>query len=175
MQFQIPQFIETENKIVGPLSLKQFFFVAAGGGIIFILFFFLATWLWVMVSILIAAATISLAFVKYNGRPLYQVAWTAIGFLWRPKLYLWQREIKEKNVILPSVSVETERKNLQKFFSGIPSVKKLWQDIMTTKQPIPKREKEVKSPEWGKKPKEKFELFRKITGEKDVARRVDYR
>jgi hypothetical protein len=175
MQFQIPQFIEVENKIVGPLSLKQFFIVAAGGGIIFILFFFLATWLWIIATVFIGSASVALAFIKYNGRPLYRVALTAVGFFWKPKLYLWQRKPKERDIILPAVSVETERKNLQKFFSGVPSVKKLWQDLMTTKQPIPKREKEIKPAEWGKKPKEKFELFRKITGEKDVARRVDYR
>jgi ABC-type multidrug transport system fused ATPase/permease subunit len=175
MQFQTPQFIEVENKIVGPLSLKQFFFLAAGGGISFILFFILAFWLWIIVTIIIGSAAIALAFIKYNGRPLYQIAWIALGFLWKPRLYLWQREQKERDIVFPSVSAETERKNLQNFFSGVPSVKKLWQDLMTTKQPIPKREKEIKNPNWGTKPKEKFELFRKITGEKEAARRVDYR
>jgi hypothetical protein len=175
MQFQIPQFIETESKIVGPLSLKQFFFIAAGGGIIFILFFFLATWLWIIMAFLIGSASVALAFIKYNGRPLYQVAWTAVGFFWKPRMYLWQRQPKERDIVLPSVSAETERKNLEKFFSGVPSVKKLWHDLMTTKQPIPKREKEIKPAGQEKKPKEKLELFRKITGEKEVARRVDYR
>jgi len=175
MQFQIPQFIEVENKIVGPLSLKQFFFLAAAGSISFILFFFLAFWLWIIVALLLGSAAVALAFIKYNGRPLHQLVFSAAGFFWRPRLYLWQRRQKERDIILPEISVETERKNLQKFFSGIPSVKKLWQDLMTTKQPIPKREKKAERSNWGRKPNEKFELFRKLTGEKEMARRVDYR
>ena len=175
MQFQIPQFIEVENKIVGPLSLKQFLYLAAAGGISFMLFFLLATWLWVIITIILASAGISLAFVKYNGQPLHKIAWTAIGFFWKPRLYLWQRQQKEKNIVMPEISAETERKNLQKFFSGVPSVKKLWQDLMTTKQPIPKREKEIKTPDWGGKKKERFQIFTKLTGEKEAARRVDYR
>ena len=175
MQFQIPQFIEVESKIVGPLNLKQFFYLAAAGGISFILFFFLAFWLWIIITLVLGSAAVSLAFIKYNGRPLYRVVWTAIGFFWKPRLYLWQREQKEKDVIIPEVSVETERKNLQKFFSGVPSVKKLWQDLMTTKRPIPKREKEIKMTDWGGKKKERFQIFTKLTGEKEAARRVDYK
>ena len=96
MQFQIPQFIEVENKIVGPLSLKQFLYLAAAGGISFILFFILATWLWVIITLILGSAAVSLAFVKYNGQPLHRIAWTALGFFWKPRLYLWQRRQKEK-------------------------------------------------------------------------------
>ncbi|TSC61742.1 MAG: SsrA-binding protein, partial [Parcubacteria group bacterium Athens0416_74] len=32
MQFQVPQFIEVEDKIVGPLTFKQFVFIAGGLG-----------------------------------------------------------------------------------------------------------------------------------------------
>lgn len=175
MQFQIPQFIEVENKIVGPLSLKQFFFIAAAGGISFMLFFVLAMWLWVIITLILGATAVSLAFIRYNGQPLYRVAWTAFGFFWKPRLYLWQRQPKEKNVAIPEVSVEIKRKNLENFFSGVPSVKKLWQDLMTTKQPIPKREKEIKTTDWGGKKKERFQIFTKLTGEKEAARRIDYR
>ena len=40
MQFQTPQFIETENKIIGPLTLKQFFYLAVGFGVSFTFFLF---------------------------------------------------------------------------------------------------------------------------------------
>ncbi|TSC80302.1 MAG: hypothetical protein G01um101429_152 [Parcubacteria group bacterium Gr01-1014_29] len=31
-QFQVPQFIEVEDKIFGPLTTKQFFYLLGGGG-----------------------------------------------------------------------------------------------------------------------------------------------
>lgn len=166
MQFQTPQFIDVENKIVGPLTLKQFFYLAGAGAISFVFYFILAAWLWFIITAILGAIAIALAFVKYNGQSLPKILWAAFSFFWKPKLYLWKRVAEEK-----TFSIETKRKDLQVF----SSVKKLWQDLMTTKTPIPKREKTAMSPFWGKKPKEGFQMFRKLTGEKEAARRVDYR
>ena len=57
-----------------------------------------------------------LRFVKYNGQPLIKIAFNAFGFLWKPRLYLWQREIEEKIIEMPDFSVETKRKNLREYF-----------------------------------------------------------
>lgn len=173
MQFQIPQFIDIENKIVGPLTIKQFLYLAGAGGVAFLLFFILQFWLWIMIAAVLAIIAGSLAFIKYNGQPLPIIAWHAFGFLWKPRLYLWQREVKEKIVKIPE-SAAVKRKDLKEYFPDMPSVKKLMTDLMTSKAPIPKREKTSPS-HWGKQPKEKFEILRKLTGEKEIARRVDYR
>jgi len=175
MNFQIPQFIEIENKILGPLTLKQFFYLAGAGALSFIFYFLLQFWLWLFLTAIFGSIAVVLAFVKYNGQPLPKIAWTAFSFLWKPRIYLWQREIEEKTISIPEISVEEERRNLKQFFSEMPNVKKLWQDLMTTSTPIPKREKGSRTPFWGKKPKERFEVFRKLSGEREVARRVDYR
>ncbi len=176
-QFQIPQFIEVENKIVGPLTIKQFLYLAGAGGFSFMLYFILQLWLWLMLTAILGAVAVSLAFIKYNGQPLEKITWSAFGFFWKPRFYLWQRlPPKEKTI---SISVEEKRKTLSDYFSGVPSmvpsVKKLWQDLMTTKTPIAKREKGVSTAYWGKKPQERYQLFRKTSGDKSVARRVDYR
>ena len=174
-QFQIPQFIEVENKIVGPLTLRQFLYLAGAGAFGFIFYFFLATWLWLLITAILGAIAIALAFIKYNGQPLPKIAWVAFGFLWKPRVYLWQRKKEEKVVSIPEISVEEKRKSLGRFFSEMPNVKKLWQDLMTTKTPIPKREKGLRTAYWGKQPKEKYQIFRKLTGEKEMARRIDYK
>ncbi|MEK7555552.1 MAG: PrgI family protein [Patescibacteria group bacterium] len=210
MQFQIPQFIDVENKIVGPLSLRQFLYLAGAGAISFMLFFVLQMWLWFLVTVFLTIIALALALIKYNGQPLPKILWLALGFLWKPRLYLWQREIEEKIVKIPQMpkfsslpktpqrismpyspinqptptlkekwdsteSVISKREKLKTFFSEMPNVKKLWQDLLTTKNPVPQREKTAKTPFWGKKPTERFQVFRKITGEKDIARRIDYR
>lgn len=187
-QYQIPQFIETENKIVGPFSLRQFLYVAAAGILSFILFTLgLKLFIWLFVTLILGVVSVALAFGKYNSQPLPKILWLAMGFLWRPRLYIWQREIEERVIEVPSIKplpmpsqgAVASRKNWREALSTMPqkmpSVNKLWQDLMTTKEPIPTREKAPRTPYWGRKPKDQFEVFRKLTGEKDVARRIDYR
>lgn len=157
-QFQIPQFIDVENKIVGPLSLKQFLYLAVAGIICFVFYFVLQLWLWLIIAAIFGGIAVSMAFVKYNGQPLAKIIWAAFNFFWKPKLYLWQRVPEEK-----VVAIEEKRKNLQDLFP----VKKLWHDLMTTKSPLGKREKGSV--------RERVQAFRKLSGERGVAKRVDYR
>ena len=89
--FQVPQFIDIEDKIIGPLTLKQFLFLAGAGIIIFILNSILQFWLWIIISIVIAGAGMGFAFVKINGQPLSKVALNGLKYLIRPRLYVWQR------------------------------------------------------------------------------------
>lgn len=168
MHFQIPQFIEIENKIVGPLTLKQLLYLGVAAAISFALYFVLVFWLWIIIVAILVSISIALAFIKYNGQPLPQIAVHAFGFFWGPKFYLWQKTEKTQ-------TFEVKRETLKDFFAGAPSVKKLWQDLMTTKNPIPKREKGIAPNFFEKNNEKKFQVFRKLTGEKEAARRIDYR
>ncbi len=164
MQFQVPQFIETEDKIVGPLTLKQFFYLALPGFVLFLLFFVLQLWLWAMVASTVGALAIALAFGKVNGRPMSTFLWAAFEYLWQPKLYTFSP--------LPEPAAAAAIKSP---FGGL---RNLVQDLMTTTNAIPKREKPF-TPGFGleatKTIKERYEVIRKVTGEKEIARRVDYR
>lgn len=170
MQFQVPQFIDIEDKIVGPLTLRQFLYLAAAVAVSFITFFLFQLWLWLIITVLVGALGAGLAFVRYNSQPLPKVLWLIFLYFWRPRLYLWQREVKER-----VIEVRYKEPASRKALFEMASVKKLWQDLMTTKTPIPKREKSIAVVRWRKVPRERFELFRKMTGAKEIARRVDYR
>ncbi|MBI4159590.1 PrgI family protein [Candidatus Wolfebacteria bacterium] len=170
MQFQVPQFIDIEDKIVGPLSLRQFLYLAGAVAISFTSFFIFQLWLWLLISVFAGAFGAALAFVRYNSQPLPRILWLMFFYFWRPRLYLWQREVKEK-----IIEVKYKEPASRRALFEMSSVKKLWQDLLTTKAPIPKREKSIATVRWRSVPKERFELFRKISGEKEIARRVDYR
>jgi hypothetical protein len=103
MRFQIPQFIETEDKIIGPLTVKQFLFVAAGAGLSFVLYFMLAPAFWIMAVAVIGTLALALAFVKINGQPLPRILLSALFFMSRPRLYLWRRKMEEKVIDIPDV------------------------------------------------------------------------
>lgn len=97
MQFQVPQFIEVEDTIFGPLTFKQFIYVAGGVGIALIA--------WRMLPFLLAfpimgaavALGAALAFVKFNDRPLVSVFEHAFYFLINARLYLWDNTRKPKS------------------------------------------------------------------------------
>jgi hypothetical protein len=165
MQFQIPQFIDTEAKIIGPLTIKQFLIIAGAIGLSFILFYVLQMWLWTILAVLIIGGAIAFAMIKVNGQPLTIVAFSAFKFFWKPKLYIWKKEEKiERN--------EKETTDGEKSL-----IESLRERLLTSKMPVPKREKRAKGPMWQNifGEQERFEVLRRITGDKEVARRVDYR
>lgn len=95
MQFQVPQFIDIEDRIIGPLTLKQFLYLAGAGGVLFILFMLLESFLFIFVAPPIAGVALALAFVKVNGRDFLFYLASLINFFTKPRLYLWQRIPRE--------------------------------------------------------------------------------
>ena len=90
MQFQVPQFLDVQDTIFGPLTLRQFLYLCGAGAVSFITFFALVTWLWIAVTALVGMIAAGLAFGKFNGRPLIVMLFSAIKYAWQPKFYLWQ-------------------------------------------------------------------------------------
>jgi len=91
MQYQVPQFIEIEDKIFGPLTLKQFIYLAGGGGLCLFFFTLLPLYFAVLFMLPVAALAAALAFYKVNGRPFIDAMEHAFGYFFGHKLYLWQQ------------------------------------------------------------------------------------
>ena len=95
MNFQVPQFIEVEDKIFGPLTFKQFAYLVGGAGSCFILYAYvgkLSVFLAILLMIPIGGFFLALAFQKINGRPVIIILEAAVKYLTTKKLYLWQRD-----------------------------------------------------------------------------------
>ena len=91
MRYQVPQFIEIEDKIFGPLTLKQFVYLAGGGGLCLIFFTFLPLYVVVVLAIPVLAFSAGLAFSEVNGRPLIISLEHATKYFMSRKLYLWKQ------------------------------------------------------------------------------------
>jgi hypothetical protein len=91
MRFQTPQFIEVEDKIFGPLTLKQFIYLIGTGGIAFILYTFLPGYISFLLIIPVAALGISLAFYKINNKPFIYTVEAAIRYIMNAKIYVWRK------------------------------------------------------------------------------------
>lgn len=92
MQFQVPQFIETESKIVGPLTFKQFIWVALGVGLLLILFRVLKGALLILASVFVIGVFGSFAFLKIEGMYLIDYLIKALNYFLEPKKYFFKRE-----------------------------------------------------------------------------------
>lgn len=168
MQFQVPQFIETEDKIVGPLTLHQFLYVAFAGGASFILYFAVQSWLWFVVSIFLFVFAGLFAFIKIGGRSFSHIILAAFNFYWKPQTYVWQPEHPEiqKNTELLQSS-ETPGTTLEDIISG-KSLRSVWRNLQTGTKISDKQF-------LGEIQEERFQVFQRSSGERDAARRIDYR
>jgi len=92
MRFEVPQFIEVEAKIVGPLTWKQFVYVAGGAGLLVILFLSLPFMLFILIGLPVGAIAGSLAFHRINNRPFSIFLESIVNYFVKKKLYLWKRE-----------------------------------------------------------------------------------
>ena len=98
-QYQVPQFIEVEDKIFGPLTLKQFIYLAGSGGLALLCFTLLPLLLALPLAGLAVGIGSGFAFYKVNGRPLIVAAEHGFSYLLGNKLYLWkQREAQAPEV-----------------------------------------------------------------------------
>lgn len=96
MRFQVPQFIEVEDKIFGPLTLKQFIYLVGGGGLSFVVYVFLKSIILSFLPIVaIMALSAALAFYKINNKPFVNVMESAFKYWLGNKLYIWKKEEKE--------------------------------------------------------------------------------
>lgn len=93
MQFRVPQNIDLEDKIVGPLTLIQFIYIISGGLIDYILFQSIGQFLaiYLIIALPIALLALALAFLKIQDQPLSHFIQAGLLYLRQPKLRFWQR------------------------------------------------------------------------------------
>jgi hypothetical protein len=113
MQFEVPQFIEIEDKIFGPLTWRQFVYLAGGGGIAVVLFLVAPFILFVLIGLPIAGLAVTLAFFPVNNQPFSRLLESMYNYFTGHKLYLWQqhREIVHNNPLetIPATSIKKEK------------------------------------------------------------------
>lgn len=96
MEYQVPQFIEVEDRIFGPLTLRQFVFVAGGVGLCVALILYLPLLVGVALAIPVAAFAGALAFYKVNGKSFLDVIEAGFNYYTKERLYLWKKEQKSE-------------------------------------------------------------------------------
>ena len=92
MRFEVPQFIEIEDKVVGPLTFKQFVYIVGGGGLAFVLFAFLPKAVGIPLAGVVVLLAVALAFYKVNNKPFVFFIENFFKYVISGKLYIWKKE-----------------------------------------------------------------------------------
>jgi hypothetical protein len=91
MQHKVPQFIEVEDKIFGPFTLKQFSYLAGGFGLGIILWRLFADSSFLLFILApVIGFTLALTFLKPNGKPFIVTLQNFVFYAIRPKKYFWK-------------------------------------------------------------------------------------
>ena len=90
-QFLVPQFIDVEDKIIGPITTRQFVMMLISLLLVFVFFKALAFVYFVVASVFTVALFAGLAFAKINGRPIHFFLLNFIQTIKRPDLRVWNR------------------------------------------------------------------------------------
>ena len=96
MRFQVPQFIEVEDKIFGPFTFKQFIYLAGGVGACVIFFTFFPRFIAILLSLPVAVFAAALAFYRPNDKPFIHVVEAFFKYTTTNKLYIWKKEDKKE-------------------------------------------------------------------------------
>ncbi len=107
MQFPVPQFIDVEDQLIGPFSLKQFGFVFVGG-LIDLAFYriFKLSFIFIILALPVTLFTLVMTFGRFNGRRIYDSIPIFLGFLSAPKNLVFQKKSDIDDLHIQTITIE---------------------------------------------------------------------
>jgi len=90
-QFVVPQFIDVEDKIIGPVTTRQFVILLVATLILFVAYKLADTALFIFLLCVIGGFALILAFIKINGQPFHYFLLNIFQTVRRPSLRIWDR------------------------------------------------------------------------------------
>lgn len=89
MQYRVPQNIDREDKLLGPMTFTQFVYALIGGSFLLIMFATLPFFLFAILGIPVLLFTIALALVKVQDQPFTHFLMAFLVYLKQPKHRIW--------------------------------------------------------------------------------------
>ncbi len=108
MQFQVPQFLDVEDKIIGPFTIKQFIYLAGGAGMGYLGYRFVPYIGWLLFLGFLAFGG-ALGFYKFNSKPLINAIESAMYFFKSDRFYVWRKREKPKDTELDLSNFKTTK------------------------------------------------------------------
>lgn len=97
-RFAVPQFIDVEDKILGPITVRQFLIILVTTLLMFLAFKLFDFTLFLLVAIPEAALGGTIAFIKVNGMPFHFFMLNVVQTFRRPHLRVWNKDLDNTEV-----------------------------------------------------------------------------
>jgi hypothetical protein len=110
-KFIVPQFIENEEKILGPVTVRQFLLSLASAFALFIEYKVFQLPYFIMAAVITVSIGGTFGFVKVNGQPFHLFFLNFLQTLARPGLRVWDKAPTDEELrmlIRPQVIAETD-------------------------------------------------------------------
>ena len=115
MRFEVPQFIDVEDKIFGSLTLPQFIYLAGSAALAYIAYKLIPSpYCFVVIGPVLGLGG-ALAFYKLNNRTFIQVAQSFLSYAIKGKIYVWERTKPTQKAPVPVVIPKPPTESSKKF------------------------------------------------------------
>lgn len=108
MRYQVPQFVDIEDKIIGPLTLRQFLIYMVTVMLLVPVYLASDISLFITAAIPILGIAALFAHFKLHGRSLITIIGHAAAFITRGQLFLWRRLGTDKVLPVRGADIEEE-------------------------------------------------------------------
>ena len=106
--FLVPQFIDVETKIIGPITTRQFVIMLIAGMVDFILYKLLYFNTFIVLGLLVFGAFGIVAFFRINGMPFHYFFLNLVQTLKRPRLRIWSKALLKEKPAEEKIEIQKE-------------------------------------------------------------------
>lgn len=93
-QYVVPQFITVEDKILGPITVRQFVILLVDTGLMFVFYKLFDFTLFLALAIPVTGFMMILAFVRIGGQPFHFFLLSILSMLKISRVRIWQGNAK---------------------------------------------------------------------------------
>ena len=98
-QFVVPQFLDVEAKIIGPITARQFLIMLGTLLLDFVIYrVFLNVFIVIALGVPVLALGIAFSFAKVNGQPFHYMVLSVIQTLRRPARRVWDKSLSDADL-----------------------------------------------------------------------------
>ena len=97
-KFVVPQFIDNEDKILGPITVRQFLICLGATLLIFIAYKVLTFIPFIFATVLIGGLAGVFGFLKINGQPFHLFFVNVLQTVTRPAKRVWNKDLNDAEV-----------------------------------------------------------------------------
>lgn len=111
MKFSVPQFIEREARIAGPLTFRQLLYLLGAGLVIVLFYYSLAKTnptLFTVITIILLGIASAFAFLKIGGYSFGVFLKNFLGFLRSSKVYIWEKRMSPIRIEHKKITTKKE-------------------------------------------------------------------